>query len=324
MATDKLSFTLQGIASPDNGNEKLIDIEWANAKYQLSDTFSVRAGIMRLPTFMFSDILHVAYSYDTIRLPDMYGLIAINKYQGVEFSHSLDIDDFSISSTLLYGKTSNPVKEMNNDGSVTKIDVDANQLYGVALKFLYDDLTFRASYIQADVSLYNEAVDGTLSQFDSFGIPMISEAIQKYNIKDASTAYFNLGARYDFEKSYILGEYIGVDSDSFLPDISAWNITSGYTFDKWTPFVAYSNTKGSSNYKSLSTVGMPPQVAGAIMGANQAFSQIAQGISDVDVERFSVGFRYDLSDNMAFKFQYDEQKSNEKLHIFSTALNFTF
>ncbi|MCH9739662.1 MAG: hypothetical protein K0U38_02295, partial [Epsilonproteobacteria bacterium] len=323
-ATDALSFTVQGIASPNNGNDKLLDIEWANAKYQLSDSLDIRAGLMRLPTFMFSDILHVAYSYDMIRLPDMYGLVAINRYKGVELSHRLDINDVSLSSTLLYGETKNSVKEIGRDNTISKTDIDADKIYGVALKFLYNDLTLRTSYIQADVGLDNEALDGAFAQFNAIGIPVISEAIQKYQVKDAPVSFFNFAARYDFENSYLQGEYIGVESDSFLPDISSWNIAMGYNYERWTPFVAYSNTKGSSNYSSISAEGMPPQVAGAITGANQAFSTMSEGWNGLDVERISVGFRYDLYDNVALKFQYDEQKSKNDLQIFSTAMNFVF
>lgn len=323
-ATDKLSFTLQGIASPNNANDKLIDVEWANAKYQLSDTFNVRVGVMRLPTFISSDILNVAYSYNTVRLPDMYGMVSFNKYKGVEFSHRLEFDDFFLLSRLLYGEIKNPIKTINSDGSSTVTDVNADNVSGVALKFLYNDFTFRTSYIKTNVSFDNEEMDGALSQFDSLGIPLISEAIQKYKIEDTPTVYFNLGARYDFEQSYLVGEYIEIQSDSFLPNISSWNITAGHTFDKWTPFVAYSNTNTRSTYKSLSAEGMPPQVAGAIMEANQAFSQISESLSDFDIETLSVGFRYDFYDNMAFKFQYDEQNAKNDLHIFSTAVNFVF
>ncbi|HHS93458.1 MAG TPA: hypothetical protein ENK82_08920, partial [Campylobacterales bacterium] len=86
-ATDKLSFTLQVVASANNANGKILDVEWANAKYQFTNAFDVKVGMMRTPLFMYSDILNVAYSYDVLHLPDMYGLISINKYQGIELSY---------------------------------------------------------------------------------------------------------------------------------------------------------------------------------------------------------------------------------------------
>jgi hypothetical protein len=323
MPTDKLTFTLQGVASSNNENGKFIDIEWANAKYQISDTVDVRAGMMRLPAFMFSDILHVAYSYDWIKLPDMYAIVTINKYQGVEFAHRLNLNDWSLSSTLLFGETRSNIKP-NNGGQLSKLDIEAENIYGATLKALYHDLSFRVAYITSRVTLDDERIGSALSQFGSMGIPSISTAIQKYEVKNTPVSYLNIGARYDFSNSYLLGEYIKVESESFLPDISSWNISTGYNFETWTPFVVYSHTKNISNYNNISTEGVNAQMAGAITGANQAFSAMSNNF-DMDLETLSLGFRYDLDDNILLKFQYDNQKrTKERLHIFSTAINFVF
>ena len=321
--TDKLTFTLQGVASTNNENGKFIDIEWANAKYQLSDTFDVRAGMMRLPTFMFSDILHVAYSYDWIKLPDMYAVVPINKYQGIELSHRLNFNDVSLSSTLLYGETKGNIKP-NHNGELSNLDIEADDIYGVTLKGIYHDFSFRAAYIKSSITLEDERVGTALSQFDSMGIPSISTAIQKYQVEETPISYLNIGARYDFSNSYLLGEYMKVNSESFLPDIASWNISTGYNFETWSPFMVYSYTKNSSNYQNISTEGVNAQMAGAITGANQAFSAMSNNF-DMDLETLSLGFRYDLDDNILLKFQYDNQKrTKEKLHIFSTAINFVF
>ena len=321
--TDKLSFTLQGIASANNANGKLIDVEWANAKYQLSDTLDIRAGLMRLPTFMFSDILHVAYSYDGIRLPDMYGIVSLNRYTGVEFAHRLNFNDLSIFSTLLYGETTSSMKSYSN-GELLKFDVEGDDIYGVTSKALYNDLTFRVAYIKSRVTLFNDKLDALFTQFDTMGISSISTAIQRYKTENSSLSYLNVGARYDFSNSYLWGEYIQVNSDSFLPDITSWNISTGYSFETWTPYISYSHTENSSNYQPISTEGVPLLVAGAITGANQAFSAMST-TSNINVKTLSLGFRYDLSDNMLLKFQYDDQKkAKEQLHIFSTAINFVF
>jgi len=321
--TDKLSFTLQGIASPNNENGKAIDIEWANIKYQINDAFDVRVGMMRLPTFMFSDILHVAYSYDWIKLPDMYSIVPINKYEGIELSHRFNFNDWSLSSTLLYGETKGNIKP-NQNGKLSNLDIEADDIYGATLKALYHDLSFRVAYIKSSITIEDERMGAVLSQFSLMGIPSISTAIQKYQVEETPISYLNIGARYDFSNSYLLGEYLKVDSESFLPDISSWNISTGYNFETWSPFVAYSFTKNSSNYQSIPTEGMPIQVAGAITGANQAFSAMSSNF-DMDLETLSLGLRYDLDDNMLLKFQYDNQKrTKERLHIFSTAIDFVF
>jgi hypothetical protein len=324
-ATDKLSFTIQAIVNRNNENGKLVDLEWANIKYQLTNSFDIKVGLMRLPLFMYSDILNVAYSYDWIGLPDMYNMISLNKYKGVELNHYLEFADATLLTTLMHGRTSNTVKSVGMNGRIRTSEIDAKDIYGLVLKLYYDSLTLRASYLYSHTTLSNEGVNGVLAQFNAMGIPIISNTIEKYKVDKVDTKYINLGARYDFENSYLMGEYVQTDSSSFMPNINSWNISAGYNFPTWTPYVVYSKTKSSSNYIPISTLGMPAQVAGAITGANQAFTSISKGSSEFNLETGSIGLRYDLSDNSVLKFQYDEQdRVDEKLHIFSASISFVF
>ncbi|CAA6817527.1 MAG: Unknown protein [uncultured Sulfurovum sp.] len=322
--THKLSFTVQAIASKNNSNGKNLDAEWANAKYQVTDAFDIKVGLMRLPTFMNSDILNVGYSYEMLRLPDMYGLVSISKYQGIELFHRADLENGSLSSTFLYGQTNS--KYMSTNNNVGDATIHAENIYGLAVKLLYNDLTLRTSYFSTTLDLNNQRTEGVLGQFNALNIPIISNTIEKYKYQNQRISYLNLGAKYEFENAYVSGEYISADTDSFMPDINSWYIGSGYNFDEWTPFVTYSKTKSSSNYSPMSVEGMPMQVAGAIMGANQVFSMMAGGGKyELNLETVSLGFRYDIADNAVFKFQYDEQKRvNDSLHIFSSGINFVF
>ena len=202
--------------------------------------------------------------------------------------------------------------------------MESNDIYGVTVKALYNDLTFRVAYIKSNITLDNEEVTTMFTQFEAMTIPSISTAIQKYKAENTPLPYLNVGARYDFSNSYLLGEYIRVDSESFLPDISSWNISTGYNFETWTPFIGYSHTENNSNYQAISTEGVPLQVAGAITVANQALRELSTA-SDMNIKTLSLGVRYDLSDSMLLKCQYDNQKiSKEQLHVFSTAINFVF
>ncbi|CAA6813304.1 MAG: Unknown protein [uncultured Sulfurovum sp.] len=323
--TEKLSFTLQAIASKNNANGKDLDLEWANAKYQVTDAFDIKVGLMRLPIFMHSDILNVGYSYDMLRLPDMYALISINKYQGAEIAHRLEFDDFSLSSTFLAGQTDSHFQSVNNTGQAIESKIHAENIYGLALKVLYKDLTLRSAYMVTTLDINNPQMNALLGQFNAMNIPLISNTIKKYKNENQKVSYFSMGAKYDFEDAYLLGEYIVADSDSFMVDLNSWYVGGGYNFDNWTPYVVYSETKTSSNYTPLSTIGMPVQVTAAIMGANQAFTQMANGGVEMNAKTTSLGFRYDLTDSAVIKFQFDEQRRvNETLHVFSSGINFVF
>ncbi|CAA6810494.1 MAG: Unknown protein [uncultured Sulfurovum sp.] len=325
-ATDKLSFTVQGIASPTNSNDKAVKITWANAKYKLNNNFDIRAGLMIAPNFMFSDILNVAYSYDTVRLPDMYGLVTINDYTGAELIYHNDIGEGYLSSSIFYGKTTDTLKAVIPGQGIFDIDLDAQSVSGISIKYIENDLTLKGSYIRSTMSVDSDNINNILSYLSTLNLPIITNTLGPANTRDIESDYFNLGARYDFENAYVQGEYIQFKINNFLPDLSSWNLTSGYMLGDWTPFVSYSEVESKTKFTPISTQGLPPQVAASITAANQGLSQVYRGWLTVDMQKVSVGTRYDINDNFALKFQYDKQDSKDAddLEIFSTALNFVF
>jgi len=325
-ATEKLSFTLQVVARANNRNSKIsVDVDWANAKYQLTDDFDIKVGIMQIPLFIYSDILNVGYSYTVLNLPDMYSFVSMNKYTGIELSHSTEFEEVSLVSTLLYGQASSVHQAIDSQDRVSESTTYANDMFGLALKFISDDLILRTSYLQANMDMNNPEVDAILSQFNALNIPIISNTIEKYNVQNSATNYLNFAAKYDFDNSYVMGEYITSDSKSFIIDLVSWYVAGGYHFETWTPFIVYSDTKGTSNYTAMPSSGLAPELVGAVMDANQVFSQMSESGAEMNLETLSLGFRYTLSDNAVLKFQYDEQKTaNATLNIFSSSVNFVF
>jgi predicted porin len=335
--SEKISLTTQGIVSENTENH--LELSWLNAKYQLDDDSSIRIGKMRLPTFMYSDILNVSYSYDWVRLPDMYSLIPLNSYTGIELNHDMEFNNLSIMATALYGQSKNTLYHSSNEGIIEESDANADDLYIIKLKFLYDDFTFRVGYSKFLFTLSNKKLDSVLAQLNSLNIPIVTQAVNQYKIKDTSVKYLEIGARYDFEKSYVVGEYLKYSNNSFLPNNTSWYVGTGYNFENWSPFILYSTISSSQNYKDIKPQeGTPIEISMVIDGANQVLSQISKNGVNVELETLSLGFRYNLSENSILKLQYDRQQetkenrlnfhySNDKkvdLNIFSTTVSFVF
>lgn len=318
--SDRLSLTVQGIASPNNENGHWLELEWANAKYQLTDSFDVRVGRMRSPTFMFSDILHVAYSYDWIHLPDMYTLVPFNKYQGIELSHNWMLDDLYISSSVLYGQASS----MFRDGKGNQAEGEAENAFGAYLRLIYNELSMRVAYSRSSYTYDDPIVNQGIDQFSTLGIAQISDFIERYQIQDTALDYVSVGMRYDFEQSYLLGEYMHFNTESFLADRSSWYFGAGYNFETWAPYVLFSKTIYKENVSNIPTEGATPEEIQTIMIANQLMRQSLEK-SDATMDTFSIGMRYDMAENMLFKLQYDKKKRPKvELDVFSCAVNFVF
>ncbi len=337
---EKLTFTLQGLASQNNANNKFLSVEWANLKYKFSDEFDIRVGKMQLPAFMYSDVINLAYAYDWIRLPDMYSTIPFHSYRGVELNYNTDYEYFSIDLKLMHGKENDSIKIKEANTDVFKDSkVEVNDLYGIVLGISIEELKLRFAYTKFDFTLKNKQVDELLAQFNSLGIPVITSSIDKYKINHTPSSYIEFGISYDFENAYILGEYMRLDSDSFKSDTNSWYISTGYHFEQLTPFITYSKTTSKSNYKDINIpIGSPPPVAGVIIGANAAYANFTSK-TKIDQDTTSLGVRYDLSDNLALKIQYDyvqEKKESSSvfvhfnnepqtdLHVFSATINYVF
>ena len=333
----KISVTAQGILT-DNSDDPL-ELGWLNVKYQLNDNNSIRIGKMRLAAFMYSDILDVSYSYDWVRLPDMYSLIPLRSYTGIEFSHNVEFDNLSVMTTAAYGEAKSNLYYSTNEGSIQSSEAKANEIYAIYFKILHDDFTFRVGYSQFLFTLYNSELDSILTKLDSFDIPTISQAINQYKIENTSVEYFEIGARYDFEKSYLVGEYLNYYNESFLSNNTSWYIGTGYNFENWSPFILYSNIDSTQNYKGIKAKkNMPVEMTTAINTADQILSNVSENGVNVELDTISLGFRYNLSENSILKLQYDRQHerkknrlnfhySNDKevnLDIFSATVSFVF
>jgi len=335
---EKFSFVAQGIASEKNTNGKLLALSWLNAKYQFNDNFSIKVGKMRTSSFLYSDILDLSYSYDWVRLPDMYSIIPINNYTGIELHHNIDFSNFTFISTYLYGQSSSILYD-NINGETLRGSLDVNKMYGLSLKVLYDDFTFRVAYSNLKLTLHSPYLENNLNQLNALNIPLITQAIDEYSVNNTSLKYFEVAAKYDFEKAYLLGEYIELNSHSFTSANRSWYLATGYNFENWSPFMIYSQTKSINQYKNIKTdESMNPSLIRAITTSNILLHSISEDLGNVNFRTYSLGLRYNLSENSIMKLQYDRQvegqgsklnlhfSNNTKvnLDIFSAAVSFIF
>lgn len=336
-----LIFTLQGVASDNNGNNKILKIDWANVKYQFNDRFDLRAGRMRLPAFMFSDTLNISYSYNWLRLPDMYSTVPFHSYQGVEANYTLLYSDVTIETKLLFGKESDKIQLIDSleaDHTQTVV-IDADNILGVMVEASGENLKLRLGYTILDLTLSSKTFSEIEHSVKSIGIPLISETYDHYKVEDASFSYLELGAVYEWRDAYVVGEYTKVLSESFAADITSWYIGVGYEYNSFTPFIMYSKTWSNSNYKDMHVSNeSPPQIQLAIGNTNGILNGISKS-NLIGLDTISIGLRYDILKNFALKIQYDLQKEiqgtastnihfngepHKHLNIFGLSLCFVF
>lgn len=331
-ATDDLTFTLQGILSENNSNAKVIELGWANAKYQVTDGFSIKAGVMRIPTFLHSDILTVSYSYEWVKLPEMYILIPFHNYTGVELSYDYNFDNVFLQTTIMNGKS----KGIMVDRTEMETDLEVERLKGVNFKLQYENLMLRLAYIRNKLTAQDNNINALSAQIEALNHPLILQTLNKYMPDEVD--YFQVGGEYEFENMYLTAEYMKTSSKSFLANNKSWYVGTGYLFDNWSPYLLFSRTRSSSNYKDIPiNANMSQQELTSIVTANQIFDMLAT-INSIHSETRSIGFRYTLNENAVLKFQYDRQKElssenvgfnygdpkENELDVYSASISFVF
>jgi len=340
--SDEITLTLQGVASQNHGNGQLVKIEWANIKYQPLDSLDLRVGIMQLPAFMYSDVLNISYAYDWVRLPTMYETVPFSSYTGIELNYLHDFDSFFTTLKLFYGGAKETIKTVCCSSNIETTEIENDNTYGVALTLDMENFKFRVSYTTFEFSIYNTRMDKDGELIQSYNIPILTQTYDHYKVKKTPSRYFSVGANYNFENAYIVGEYINFDTESFKSDTQSWYISGVYNYNDFTPYITFSKTISKSNYEDISTSSSASNESMAldnlIENINYLFADIAEG-TGVNQDDITLGVRYDFLDNIALKIQYDylreyKDKSsllmhfnNEEsttLHIFSATVDFVF
>lgn len=94
--TPRWSATVQMRAKPATDHDSRWEVEpsWAFLAWRPANGWLLRAGKLRVPLYLYSEILDVGAAYDMARLPmEMYSLAPINELLGFSISHDWLFDD---------------------------------------------------------------------------------------------------------------------------------------------------------------------------------------------------------------------------------------
>jgi hypothetical protein len=152
------SVTAQLRAAPATDHDSRWDVEpsWAFAAWRPADGLLLRAGRLRTPLYLYSEVLDVGVAHDMARLPvEMYSLAPTDDVIGVSASYDWMLDenaDYLLNVTLFYGNDKvttrgwvpNGVPGILSSGA-SFLDTDA------AVNGLVFDLTMPDSRLRASV-----------------------------------------------------------------------------------------------------------------------------------------------------------------------------
>jgi len=295
--TPKLSAVLQVIAEQNYDNSYRPHVEWANFKYEVTPDFSVRAGRIVLPTFLYADTRKVGYAYPWVRPPpEVYGLVPINTSNGVDATYRTRVGDVVHTLQANYGGD-----ERSFPGGGT---LKAERSWGVGYMAEYHAVTALVTYHASNATL--DTLKPIFDGFRQFGAQGVALA-DKYGVDNKRFEAIAIGASYDPGKWFLIGEWTRATTHSVLGQETGWYVSGGYRLGKFTPYLTYGQvTVDNLSDPGLNLSTLPPFLAGPAAGLNAALNSILSAKPARNT--LSIGGRWELTRNAALKLQYDHTR----------------
>lgn len=307
--TPSLSAVVQGVFNQREKEKIDGRIEWANMKYELNENFNVRAGRMRSPMYMYSDILNVSYAYTWVRLPmEVYSPIPFTSYDGVEFEAKYVYKDWEYAFQGMYGKSKQKLYLLGTEAAEFKMDNFKRGVFTLSK----DAVKFRLSYATTDVQMNSASIGELASDLQTAGYWGLAD---DYLIQKNAFDFFGAGLSYDNGDYFAITEYSMYESNGILDQIQAGYVSSGYRFGEFTPYM----TVGLSRQKNNNIQTVIPN-SGGTAALHGRVSDMVSGLNLVQKSE-SVGMRWDFHESAALKVQYDHieiDTHHDSIHIFDT------
>jgi hypothetical protein len=288
-------------------NEYAPTIEWAYMSYELTDSFRLNAGRLRMPFYRFSDSLDVRYTYPWVEAPDeVYGL-PFSAADGLSLLYSGFIGDFETTVQAIFGQYDG--KLSGPDSAQANIEDTTGLSWTVSNSWLY----LRAAYIRSNVELelndFDELIAGVNATASAANVDL--SAVNSAILVDGDAGSFGgIAIGIDYNNILIDAEVIAYEiEEAMTPNGDAYFLSLGYRFNKITPYILLSKFEGTTKNEAKGYLPPSPAFAPLAQGLDFAFAA-----AENERESQEIGFRYDFHDLAAFKASYmmrDDQNTGE-------------
>ncbi len=333
---DGLAATTQILGKGSNNWEA--DIAWAYLTYQLSDSFSVKAGRQRLPYFLYSDFLDVGYAYHWIAPPtEVYDLGGFDNIDGVNLEYYGEWGDVVSRINLIVGASS-----INSSG----LDVTSEDHWVVSWNMNWEWLTFQATYSESTTSIEGITAVGdgiasiwegaiTNPPLNALGLPALTtDQIDSLDMDNDRGIFAGVGVFADFGNWFAGAEFtdVSVKESPLNNGKESWYLTGGFRTGKFTFSLTYGYIENPANPDTIDTLTFEPspfapgvnplsvlQGATASTDSFGAYSaeQLLNTVNefyllDVEAESYNFTMRWDFHPSAAYKFDVTQESADYK------------
>lgn len=291
-----LSATVQLLTRKFTSTHYETDLNWAFMKWRASQSVSLRAGRVMLPSFMISDYQNVGYANTMMRPPvEMYALAPIENVDGADLTWQRSFGASTATVQLAAGVSSGKLYIAGGGGSIAHYRAP---LVGLNLGLENGPLTLRASRIRVDMGSDDvRSLNALTAQLSGSGFGQLARDLTLVGGKRID--FTSLGLAMDWRDAVLQAEYgwRRAVQPVYIPDNQAWYLMAGYRFGKILPYYAHAVVRQSGRSVTLPAAFLATGAPAHVL--EMAYLTAGQQHSDL------VGVRWNFAKSRAFKVQLD-------------------
>jgi len=287
--TDKISATGQLLYHSSENRDS--GVEWAYLTYHHNQRLNFKLGKLRTPFFQYSDVIDVGLSYPWITPPkQVYRGYMFSTFEGANISYNFAGEELAYYFEGYWGKFDDDIV---SNGLITPTTV--NNLSGLVINIVDNNLSFRVSYHRGDVEIEQEFVENFTSTLTQLGFENSAQSLNTAGEVKSIQA----GITYDNLNYFARVELMKVTGDiPFVPNSTGAYATLGYYFHPFTAHLTYATNNSAS----------PSQINEIPIGSSPQLDQLAYGykgifnsLRNTDKDSITLGIKWDWKTNVALK-----------------------
>lgn len=260
-----------------------VETDWAYIDYKALESLKFRVGKYKIPQFLASDYLDVGYAYPWVRPPqDVYSTNPLISLNGIDMIYKINFGSSKLFFDLYYG-------DGTHKSVVPPRTADAmglpEETKGMPIEF--DTKKTRGFAIKYAANTFTLRAGYFKTDVD---IDADLGNNVRLTLNDVPGAFGGVGFTMDVKNIIAYSEFIRRNTDPEMagafPDQDAWYATLGYRFGKFLPIVTYSQIKPGVDKSDLA----------------------------IEEKSAALGFRYDIGNSAAVKFEAMNVKPKEGNH----------
>lgn len=269
----------------------------AFARYSPNTNWKIRLGRTALDLFHLSEYRDVGIAYAWAKVPtEVYGFVPSRSIDGIDAVYIKDVSGVNVSVKGYAGQFDTDFTSSGYDPIYFK------DIFGLRLTAETFDWSINLRHSQARVEKNNETISFVVDQITNAEPlwPNAREFAAELSMDDKTVTYSSISGQYNFYPFLVMGEYAYIDADSsILNSVTNGYLSLIYHTDPHSFYVTHSFTDSTAYF--FDEFVLAPQLLAPLI----TIVERQKNAFATDQITRSLGWRYDIADNIALKLQWD-------------------